>query len=315
MVQGAVVRHANYGIGTIQSIQPRTGYIPLITILFSSGTQTSTFNSDAFKSGKITEVELPCELLRSLATWREQDARRMAQAAVEEAARAQLREAEEVARFQLLELAEKYSVNLTKINDGVMPLIQILSKMEDRDAFQDSELSWLEDHSIYNVLATYHYRCYRSTNDPWKLVKACGYLRKSGLPEKCIEFSGQLIQKGAAGQRVLAAAHTTRGGAFRDLGDLEAAMNSANQAVDLSPNSFHPYNLLGAVHYEHGNPADGDKYFEKAIQLGAHPKAQDAEIRAALKNSAIENQKVIADYLLRKDPAKYAWASIYLNPA
>lgn len=303
-LQGVLIHHANYGTGTIQAVQPRKGYVPLITILFSSDGRTSTFNSEAFKSGKITELELPRELAVSLSEWRAQVARQLAQAAAEEAARIQLRE-----------LAKKYNVKLTKELTSITPLIPILLKMEGHEILLDSELLWLEERSINNVLATYHYRRYRTDNDPWELVKACRQLRKSGLPEKCIEVSGQLLQKGATEPRVLAAAHTTRGGAYRDLGDLEKAMSSANQGVELSPNSFHPYNLLGAVHYEQGNPAEGDRYFARAVELGAHPKAQEAEIRTALKNSAIETKKVIADYLLQKDPAKYAWARTYLTPA
>lgn len=303
-VQGVVIHHANYGTGTIQAVQPRKGYVPLITILFSTDAKTSTFNSEAFKSGKITAVELPRELADSLPVWRAQVASQLAQAAAEEAARNQLRE-----------LAKKYNVKLTEELTGITPLIPILLKMEGNEVIEDSELLWLEERSISNVLATYHYRRYRIDNDPWELVKACRHLRKSGLPEKCIEVSGQFLQSGATESRVLAAAHTTRGGAYRDLGDLEKAMTSANQAVGLSSNSFHPYNLLGAVHYEQGNPAEGDRNFEKAVKLGAHPKTQDAEIRTALKNSAIETKRVIADYLLRKDPAKYAWARTYLTPA
>jgi len=305
-VRGVVIRHANYGTGTIQTVQPRKGYVPLITILFSPDAKTSTFNSEAFKNGKITEVELPRELADSLSVWRAQITRQLAQA-----------EAEEAAQIQLCELAKKYNVKLTEELTGITPLIpillKILLKMEGCEILQDSELLWLEEHSMNNILATYHYRRYRTDNDPWELMKACRHLRKSGLPEKCIEVSGQLIQNGPSEPRVLAAAHTTRGGAYRDLGDLEKAMTSANQAVSLSPNSFHPYNLLGALHYEKGDPAEGDKYFEKAVQLGAQPKSQDAEILAALNNSAIDIKKVIADYLLRKDPVKYAWARTYLD--
>ncbi len=303
-VEGVVIHHATYGAGTIQAVQLRKGYVPLVTILFLTEKQTAKFNSNAFVGGKITQVELPHELANLFSVWRRQVSQRLAQA-----------EAEDAARFQFRELAKKYKVKLTAIINYSSPLFLILLKMEDHDHLSESELSWLEEHSINNVLATYHYRCYRIEHDPWELIKACRYLRKSDLPEKCIEVSGQLILNGSSEPRVLAAAHTTRGGAYRDLGDFEKAIASAHQAVDLSPNSFHPYNLLGAIHYEQGNPAEGDNYFKKASELGAHPKAQEAEIRTVLNNSAIDTRRVIADYLLLKDPVKYDWARIYLTPA
>lgn len=72
MAQGAVIQHENFGSGEIEAVQIRKGYIPLITIRFCTNSKIATFNSDAFKSGKITEVKVPPSLLAILVAWKGQ---------------------------------------------------------------------------------------------------------------------------------------------------------------------------------------------------------------------------------------------------
>lgn len=69
-VLGAAVGHDKFGSGQILNIQQRPNYIPLITINFPSLRRTSLFNTDAFKSGKFEEIQIPNGLLGLLADFR-----------------------------------------------------------------------------------------------------------------------------------------------------------------------------------------------------------------------------------------------------
>ena len=70
-IQGATVTHVSFGRGEIKSVKIRKNYIPQVTILFDGAkTETYTFNSDAFMSGKFTQVNIPESILELLDTWR-----------------------------------------------------------------------------------------------------------------------------------------------------------------------------------------------------------------------------------------------------
>jgi tetratricopeptide (TPR) repeat protein len=133
-------------------------------------------------------------------------------------------------------------------------------------------------------------------------------LRKAELPEKVISVTDDVSVCEIPNKHALSALWTTRGGAFRDLNDLAAAERAAADAIRESPTSYHPHNLLGAVMYEMGRPAEGDEHFAEATRLGSAPRNQDSEIRQALRRSSPEARRKVVEYLLAKDPAKYSWA-------
>ena len=84
-IQGAIISHASFGDGVIETVQQRKGYIPQLIIKFSSKSTTSKFNSDAFKTGKFTNVQIPDELLDLLTAWKKQMAIEKAPVAAEKA--------------------------------------------------------------------------------------------------------------------------------------------------------------------------------------------------------------------------------------
>lgn len=301
-LEGTAVEHVQFGEGQIEKVTQRKDYVPLISVRFSSRDGSATFNSDGFKAGAFRAIHIPHSLALLFSQWWKQVAADRARHAAEEAARLQFRE-----------LAEKYNVPSSKV--GITPLLPILLKLENREDLEASEVQWLEEEKIFNLLATYFYRRFNSDRDAWKLVKACRYLRDAALPGKAIAISSRFVQRPAAEPRVLAALFTSRGGAFRDLSELGPARQSADEAIRLSPHSFYPYNLLGAICYEEGDPVEGDKYFAMATTLGAHPITQEAEIQTALNRSGVEVKRRVATYLLEKDPKKHAWAASYLAEA
>lgn len=58
----------------------------------------------------------------------------------------------------------------------------------------------------------------------------------------------------------------------------------------------------------------GDGFFLRAQQLGARDKAQKSTRKSAMKNAGQDQKRVVANYLLLKDPERYKWAEYYLSP-
>lgn len=111
----------------------------------------------------------------------------------------------------------------------------------------------------------------------------------------------------------MSAVLTTRGGALRDTNALSEAEQCAMEALEHSPRDCYTYNLLGAIHFQSGHPEKGDEFFLKAQQLGAKVNAQESAMRGAMENAGKDQKRIVADYLLGKDPERYKWAEYYLN--
>ena len=294
---GAKVTHEERGDGIIANVEQRKNYIPLVLLKF--GNETVTFNADSFKNGK-TLLAVPSAVASDVAAW---------SALQSELERARL--AREAREKDFEPLAAKYHVPSIELWDGesISPLASVLAKLEADDLPNNLEIEWLEDRELHRLIATIHYRHYRRTGDPWSLAKACKFLRKAHLPGKVIAVSGDIFSTNMQDKKALSALWTTRGGAFRDLNDLRAAKQSAKNAIQESPTSFHPHNLMGAILYEEGSPSEGDEHFVEALKLGSTPRDQDLEIRKSLDRSAPEARRKVIEYLLSKDPSKYAWVT------
>ncbi len=143
----------------------------------------------------------------------------------------------------------------------------------------------------------------------WNLANSCKYFRKAAKPDKTIEISEDFsrVTQTSGYHEAEAAVFTSRGAAFKDAGVLDQAELNALRAIGLSPHSFYPYNLLGAIYYQKNNCQKGDEYFNEAIRLGSLPDVQESEIKSVLKESGEDSKRNIIDYLFRKDPIKYKW--------
>ena len=131
MAQGAVIQHENFGSGEIEAVQIRKGYIPLITIKFCTNSKIATFNSDAFKSGKITEIKVPHSLLATLVAWKKQLEINAKHEAEVEAEKLLFRELEALAS------AERTEDLATRIdNPPFSPDIHFASSLEFQENYQ-----------------------------------------------------------------------------------------------------------------------------------------------------------------------------------
>jgi len=112
-------------------------------------------------------------------------------------------------------------------------------------------------------------------------------------------------------RRVGAKVLTTRGGAYRDLGDLASAERCGLEAVRLDSSNQYPYSLLGAVYYQMGEPTKGDEFFAEAAGLGAGDNR--GALRRAVEGAQGEARRRAAAHLLEKDRKAYAWAARYVT--
>ncbi|WP_143594107.1 hypothetical protein [Synechococcus sp. BO 8801] len=206
-------------------------------------------------------------------------------------------------------LAEKYGAPSEMVIEDNEPstLVIILQELDEASSLSEEHYKWLIKKKLYLMAARACYKVFQKSGDLWALAKSGKSLRKAGKPDKVIELVTDQFLSGIQTCKVKSALLTNRAGAKRDLHDLEGARGDGHGAVKINPQSFHPHNLLGAVYYQAGEPQLGDKHFEIAISLGASREEQDNEIKSALQRSTPEARVAVVEYLLAKNPVKYAW--------
>ena len=206
------------------------------------------------------------------------------------------RRAEAEARLEFQRLKEKYEVAWYRETSPVSPLYPILMDLVTGNKFSEGIEQWLKKEKLFAVLALYY-------EQDGKFATAGSFWRKAEDPSRALRVS--------EGKRPASSILCMRGGAYRDLGELDPAETCGVQAISLSPTEYHPYNLLGAIYYQRGLPEQGDIFLQKARELGSKSN-EDAEIRSAFKKAGKDEQRHVAEYLLKKDPERYVWAKHYL---
>ncbi len=302
---GAKIIHVEHGSGTLMSVQHRDGQKPLISVKFEK--QYPTFTYETFRDNRTRILATP-ELTRILEPEFQKVRASLAATVAKKKARAE-------AEAGLRKLAAKYRVLERQMWDGddITPLVSCLEKLDSGALPDADELDWLEKNELTRIVALAHYREFQHRGDVWELVKACKYLRKCNLSEKAIEISGAAILHGISDVRAHSALLTSRGAALRDCNMPSEAHDAALKASELSPRSFHPYMLLGALAYDNGRAEDGDAHFDKATSLGASMGNREYEIRRSLEKSPRDVRDKVVAYLMAKDPKAYAWAANFSN--
>lgn len=226
-------------------------------------------------------------------------------------------------------LKSKYDVSDYKAKSPSSPLYAILQKLEKAERLEPTNVAWLQENKIYEWLsllsgkiaiayhtieATFYEQEYQRTGNKWNLPNASSHWRKADQPRQALKLTENLNFDKIKENKLKSALLTTRGGAFRDIQELKKAEKCALKAIEYQPSSHHPYTLMGAICYERHEYVNGDYWFEEAIKRGASPRDQDAEIKRVVKNAKNENKRLeVVEYLLKKDPQRYAWAKSYLK--
>lgn len=194
----------------------------------------------------------------------------------------------------------------------------ILRRLDDGNRLDDDDVLWLktEGKVCYSepIRSAFHEREaeffsaeYVRTRDPWNAVNASSHYRKCGQPGKARGLLILLPPDAHASPKLKSAIQTTHGGAMRDLGRLDEAMELGEQAHALTPRDFRPCTLLGAVHIESGDLEVGWEWYRKAAERGASDGSIDHDLRRIFVRADNARRDEIRKFLLRADPTRYKW--------
>lgn len=188
------------------------------------------------------------------------------------------------------------------------PLYAILKKLDDGVSLSVDECDYLKASRRYRLAAEGYEVLIGRSPSPWHVVNACSAWRGAGEPTRAVEITDSVAASGDA----TSALWTTRGGAFRDLGDLTAAEECALKALADPKHKYHPHNLLGAVYFERGEHERGEEQFRMAVKLDAPPRSIEQVFKSIGERSVAAAHRG-AEYLLRVDPTRYAWATRFIQ--
>jgi type VI protein secretion system component Hcp len=165
--------------------------------------------------------------------------------------------------------------------------------------------------AYHRLEALFYDREYERTGDKWNLPNASSHWRKADEPNSALQVTENLDFDQIKENKLKSALLTTRGGAFRDIHKLDDAEKCALKAIEYQPQSHHPYTLMGAICFERGQFSEGERWFKDAIKRGAESEDIDSELKRVVKNTKDEKRREVVEYLLTKNPQRYAWAKAY----
>lgn len=223
----------------------------------------------------------------------------------------------------------KYQVDQFSDTSPESQLYLILKKLDQNQCLDATEIAYLEDKNWFrsetkkNIYIAYHtieaefYEVdYQKTGNKWNIPNISSHWRKADQPKKALKATENIIKDfdHIKENKLKSAILTTRGGAFRDIPQLDNAEKCARQAIEFQPSSHHPYTLMGAICYDRYDRYEGDKWFKKAIERGASPESIDSEIKKSVARMKDKDKRdqMIRD-LLKKDSRRYSWANKYLS--
>ena len=165
--------------------------------------------------------------------------------------------------------------------------------------------------AYHRLEALFYAREYERTGDKWNLPNASSHWRKADEPESALKVTENLDFDQIKENKLKSALLTTRGGAFRDIHKLGDSEKCALKAIEYQPQSHHPYTLMGAICFERSQFSEGERWFNEAIKRGAESEDIDSELKRVVKNAKDEKRREVVEYLLKKNPQRYAWAKSY----
>jgi hypothetical protein len=295
--KGQKIKHNNYGSGVIEDVDINNfDNKPRLSVRFDyPADKIEYYNEFPFKKGILHFTGLDFSDIDGfneyVAKKKEEEIEKQEQV---------LKEAKSVEEYDYLKakygIANKSSLPISS------PLYSILQKLEFLKPLNRNDSEWLEK----NIPSVYYEQKYIWMDDLWDLVKSCKHWRKLEEPQRVIKL---LESKSSTNDILMSAILNVMGAAYRDINDIETAEVYANMSIKHNI-SFYPYSLLGAIYYQKGLPAIGDKHFHKAKELGSKLDLSFMLKEALLR--AEEGERVLsARYLLKKDSWKYKWAEKY----
>jgi len=224
---------------------------------------------------------------------------------------------------QLALLKTKYGIPNSQEKSHSSPLYEILQTLERNERLEPTQVAWLTNKRLFHygsqIFIAYHKREaknyeqeYKQTGNKWSLASASSHWRSAKEPRQALRLTDELSFNNIKEKKLKLALLTTRGGAFRDLGQFNEAKQCARKAIQSQQSRRHPYTLMGALCYEQGEYEEGERWFNEAVKRGASPKDKDAEIERVVKKAHKDKLEQVVAYLLKRDPVQYEWATKYL---
>ncbi len=192
----------------------------------------------------------------------------------------------------------------------VKRLTELVAKISQGESISQDSEKWLEERGHFELLAQYREHQFDKTRSAIHAVLASKYWRRAGNAELALKATEGIEEEDP---QVMSMVLTTRGGAFRDVANLSQAEECARNAIKFNSDSYHPYNLLGAILYQGGQPEEASKCFEKAEELGSPPQEQERAIINALWRAGREERQRVREYLRLTDPQQYQKFAAYLE--
>jgi len=215
----------------------------------------------------------------------------------------------------VIQYAKKYDIDIKYPNSKLYKIFQYIKKGK---RFLKEDITWLiRNNFLYKkraLLLEYHYReaeyyknNYSKSGNLWDIVNASSHYRKAKMPKIAISLVDNIVLKKIKSNSLKSALTITQGGAYRDLLDLDKALENANKGFNYDSLSFHPCTLFGAVYYQMRKFSLGDKWYAKAVKNGANTESVDSEIRAIYKSTKGKEREEFKRHLLGIDSARYHW--------
>ncbi len=236
----------------------------------------------------------------------------------EAARRRNERDPRNLAKRRNRELRERFGVYDYVDHDAYPQLMGILKCLESSQRLPETSVSWLavdgREYRTHEIMLAYHrleadhfLHEFQATGNVWSAVSASSHLRKCDGSEEAHDLLSKIPEARFRQAKLKSAVQTTHGGALRDLRRHEEAKRLAEEAHSLVESDYRPCTLLGAIHIELGQSAEGHAWYKKAEARGAPPEHVDRELRAVLGRLPDSKRTSIIQELVASEAGRYEW--------
>lgn len=235
------------------------------------------------------------------------------------------RDPRNIAKRKNRELRAKFGV-LHYVDDDDFPrLMTILKSLDNAQRLSEESVAWLaaagsayrtrEIMRAYHRLEANHYLGdFKERGNVWAAVSASSHLRKCEGSQEAHDLLAKIPDARLKSAKLKSAVFTTHGGALRDLGRHDEARHLGGQAHTLVEANFMPCTLLGAIHIELGQIAEGHEWYAKAEARGAPRDDIDRDVRAILLRLPAAKRVSIIEEFISHDPHRYEWLRKSFRP-
>lgn len=215
------------------------------------------------------------------------------------------------------ELRQRFGIGFVD-SEQYPRVMSLLRRVSSGDRLTADDVVWLQteaedcwteelERAWHTIEAEALTREWERSHDPWNAINASSHWRKAAKPSSALGLTEEALAKAGIDAKACSALLTTRGGALRDLRNLDEAKVMGLEAHGLTPKDFRPCTLLGAVYIELGDLIAGREWYVKAEKLGADRLSIDRDLRTLLARTSKSERQRIVEFLIAQDPERFGW--------